>query len=57
MQIIKMKFVDFWFGFDPYNEYRSFLEENGFDLMIEAIPEGWDMGNVLVVKKSCFVNA
>lgn len=35
-----------------YNEYRSFLEDNGFVVIIEAIPNGWDMGNVLFVKKT-----
>ena len=34
-----------------YNDYRSFLESKGFSMQIEAIPKGWDMGNVLFVKK------
>jgi FkbM family methyltransferase len=38
-------------GVEVYNEYKSFLEENGFTAVIEAIPAGWDMGNVLFVRK------
>lgn len=38
-------------GVHLYKEYRDFLIENGFDVIIEAIPNGWDMGNVLFVKK------
>jgi FkbM family methyltransferase len=38
-------------GVAEYEEYRSFLESKGFKVMIEAIPEGWDMGNVLFVRK------
>jgi FkbM family methyltransferase len=38
-------------GVVQYREYRSFLESRGFKVMIEAIPEGWDMGNVLFVRK------
>lgn len=38
-------------GVGQYNEYRSFLEEKGFSAVIEAIPKGWDMGNVLFVRK------
>ena len=34
-----------------YTEYRSFLEDKGFEVSIEAIPQGWDMGNVLFVRK------
>lgn len=33
-----------------YNDYRSFLETKGFRVQIEAIPNGWNMGNVLFVK-------
>ena len=36
---------------DQYNDYRIFLEEKGFKIYIEAIPAGWDMGNVLFVRK------
>jgi Methyltransferase FkbM domain len=38
-------------GTELYNEYRKFLAQNGFTVLIEAIPHGWDMGNVLFVKK------
>lgn len=34
-----------------YAEFRSFLEQQGFKVVIEAIPKGWDMGNVLFVRK------
>jgi FkbM family methyltransferase len=37
-------------GVTQYNDYRSFLENKGFRVQIEAIPQGWDMGNVLFVK-------
>jgi FkbM family methyltransferase len=33
-----------------YEEYRIFLEEKGFRVIEEAIPEGWDMGNVLFLR-------
>ena len=38
-------------GVGLYKEYRAFLEEKGFRVILEAIPEGWDMGNVLFVRK------
>lgn len=38
-------------GVAPYAEYRAFLEERGFKVIIEAIPKGWDMGNVLFVRE------
>ena len=38
-------------GVAQYNDYRSFLESKGFTMTIEAIPTGWDMGNVLFVRK------
>lgn len=34
-----------------YNEVRSWMEANGFRVEAEAIPQGWDMGNVLFVRK------
>lgn len=37
-------------GVAIYSAYRSFLEENGFKVVLEAIPKGWDMGNVLFVR-------
>ncbi len=36
---------------EVYNQYREFLESKGFEVELEAIPKGWDMGNVLFVKK------
>jgi FkbM family methyltransferase len=33
-----------------YNELKSFLEAKGFSAKVEAIPKGWDMGNVLFVR-------
>jgi FkbM family methyltransferase len=33
-----------------YLEYKNFLNENGFEVKLEAIPNGWDMGNVLFVR-------
>lgn len=38
-------------GVPLYAEYRTFLEQHGFKAVIEAIPKGWDMGNVLFVRK------
>jgi len=38
-------------GVALYAAYRSFLEDRGFQVKIEAIPKGWDMGNVLFVKE------
>jgi FkbM family methyltransferase len=35
-----------------YDAFKCFLEEKGFSVVLEAIPPGWDMGNVLFVKKS-----
>jgi FkbM family methyltransferase len=37
-------------GVPLYNELRSFLEAKGFRVEIEALPAGWDMGNVLFVR-------
>ncbi len=34
-----------------YEAYSNFLRSKGFELVIEAIPAGWDMGNALFVKK------
>lgn len=34
-------------GVKPYAEFRSFLEGKGFKVLLEAIPAGADMGNVL----------
>ncbi len=38
-------------GVAQYDAYRIFLEEQGFKVVIEAIPKGWDMGNVLFVRQ------
>ena len=38
-------------GVALYSEYRQFLEEQGFSVVLEAIPQGWDMGNVLFLRK------
>ncbi|MEP7108248.1 MAG: FkbM family methyltransferase [Ferruginibacter sp.] len=38
-------------GVAQYAEYREFLENKGFNVVLEAIPVGWDMGNVLFVRK------
>lgn len=37
-------------GVPKYEEYKAFLKEKGFEVIIEAIPKGWDMGNVLFVR-------
>ena len=37
-------------GVAQYGEYRRFLETKGFKVVLEAIPAGWDMGNVLFVR-------
>ena len=39
-------------GVAQYQDYRSFLEKKKFTMQIEAIPAGWDMGNVLFVKNN-----
>jgi len=38
-------------GVVQYTAYRAFLEDKGFEVVLEAIPKGWDMGNVLFVRK------
>lgn len=37
-------------GVHQYEAYRNFLFEKGFKVQLEAIPHGWDMGNVLFVR-------
>jgi FkbM family methyltransferase len=37
-------------GVAQYNDLRSFLEAKGFNVKLEAVPKGWDMGNVLFVR-------
>lgn len=38
-------------GVSLYKEYREFLESKNFSVVMEAIPQGWDMGNVLFVRR------
>lgn len=44
-------------GVPLYAEVRQWMEQNGFYVDKEAIPKGWDMGNVLFIRKSDFQNA
>lgn len=37
-------------GVITYPKYRKFLESLGFKVVVEAIPEGWDMGNVVFAR-------
>jgi FkbM family methyltransferase len=43
---------DTYEGVEKYEEVKKYLHEKGFIVKIEAIPNGWDMGNVLFVKKN-----
>ena len=38
-------------GMPLYDEVKLWMETNGFQVEVEAIPDGWEMGNVLFVKK------
>lgn len=38
-------------GVVTYNKMKSWIEEQGFKVQLEAIPDGWDMGNVFFVRK------
>lgn len=38
-------------GAGMYQEYKAFLEDKGFKLLLEAIPRGWDMGNVVFIRE------
>jgi FkbM family methyltransferase len=38
-------------GAGLYPELKAFLANKGFKVRIEALPQGWDMGNVLFVKQ------
>lgn len=38
-------------GVPLYHELRSWMEERDFHVEVEAIPQGWDMGNVLFVRR------
>ena len=37
-------------GVPLYSEFKEWLEAQGFKMVIEAIPPGWDMGNALFVR-------
>lgn len=39
-------------GVEHYESYKAFMLKHGFKVVKEAIPKGFDMGNVLFVKKS-----
>ncbi len=39
-----------------YFEYKFFLEQLGFKVVIEAIPKNWDMGNLLFVKNKNLIS-
>jgi FkbM family methyltransferase len=41
---------DTYKGVVKYRELRQWLEDRGFVVACEALPEGWDMGNVLFVR-------
>ena len=38
-------------GVKTYEEYKRFLISHGFKVVVEAIPDGYDMGNVLFVRE------
>lgn len=38
-------------GVPLYEEVKKWMKEQGFEVQVEAIPKGWDMGNVLFVRK------
>ena len=38
-------------GVPLYDEVKEWMQLKGFEVAIEAIPSGWDMGNVLFVRK------
>ena len=38
-------------GVISYKGYKKFLKDKGFSVIVEAIPKGYDMGNVLFVRK------
>lgn len=39
-------------GVVQYKDYKKFLEQKGFTVVMEAIPKGWDMGNALFVRST-----
>ena len=42
---------DTYKGVPHYKMFRAFLETKGFRVIYEAIPKGWDMGNVVFYKE------
>lgn len=38
-------------GVVTYNKMKTWLEEQGFKVQLEAIPDNYDMGNVLFIRK------
>ena len=38
-------------GVQHYKNFRRFLKQKGFEPIVEAIPDGYDMGNVLFIRK------
>ncbi len=47
----EVSMVETYEGVKTYLAYKKFLEEKGFEVLIEAIPAGFDMGNVLFKRK------
>lgn len=39
-------------GMPLYSEVKAWIEMQGFNAAVEAIPAGWDMGNVLFVRSN-----
>jgi FkbM family methyltransferase len=39
-------------GVATYEKLKAWLEQQGFRVQLEAIPAGWDMGNVLFIRKN-----
>lgn len=39
-------------GVATYDKLKTWLEKQGFATQLEAIPDGWDMGNVLFIRKN-----
>ena len=39
-------------GVPLYDEVKQWMQSQGFKVEVEAIPQGWDMGNVLFVRKT-----
>ena len=47
----EVSLVETYKGVALFKDFRVFLESKGFVLIIEAIPQGWNMGNALFVRK------